>query len=86
MKFVVVDYDKNLGNEDQEIIGELRCTLTDIVGSANSTYTNGLVNPLKFNRKNGYLSVHGEEFEERMLCIWCFPTYKKIEQNPEELK
>lgn len=79
MKFVVIDYDKSLSLQEQEIIGELRCTLSEILGGSNNTLTSGLVNPLKYNRKNGYLSIHGEELEVRMLCFCCWPTYKKIE-------
>lgn len=84
MKFVVIDYDKNLSLQEQEIIGELRCTLSEILGASGSKLTAGLVNPLKYNRKNGYLSIQGEELEVRMLCFCCWPLYKKIEAPKQD--
>jgi hypothetical protein len=66
LKFLVLDID-NVNSkkiEEQDVIGEFTCTVAEIVGSKSSTLTKPLKNSVHPNRKNGYISIHAESFQE----------------------
>lgn len=72
---VVVDNRKPRGKfEDQEVIGEVRCTISGLL-SQNGVMTSAITNPKKSNRRNGYVTIRTEELHERMLCLCCWSRY-----------
>eukprot|EP01080_Neovahlkampfia_damariscottae_P009947 gene9947-2268_t len=65
LKFLVLDVDsKSTKFEDHDIIGELSCTLSEIIGSRGSLLTKPLEFKEKPNRKNGFISVRADEIRE----------------------
>ncbi|KAL9649914.1 hypothetical protein ABK040_011387 [Willaertia magna] len=63
LKFVVVDIDneKSKNVNDQDLIGEMQCTLAEIVGSKGGRIMKPLIHPHHLNR--GYISVRSEEVQ-----------------------
>jgi hypothetical protein len=65
LKFVVVDIDNEKSSriEDQDLIGEMVCTLGEIVGAKGQLIVKPLIYPQNNSRKNGYIQVRAEEVE-----------------------
>jgi len=65
LKFVVVDIDnensKNVA--DQDFIGEMQCTLGEIVGSRGGMLVKPLVDQKNLHQKRGYLQIRSEEVQ-----------------------
>eukprot|EP01117_Protostelium_nocturnum_P007478 TRINITY_DN2673_c0_g1_i3.p1 TRINITY_DN2673_c0_g1~~TRINITY_DN2673_c0_g1_i3.p1 ORF type:complete len:528 (-),score=182.53 TRINITY_DN2673_c0_g1_i3:41-1624(-) len=63
LRFTVIDVDKMSGNNVTkfDLIGKMKCSLGDIVGSAHSSYTHILENKKHPTRQNGSITVKAME-------------------------
>jgi hypothetical protein len=67
--------DKQVKEKKLKLLG---CTVADILGQKNNTLNLVITNPQRMNRKNGLVSITAFEMEEKMSCLWCCPTYKRL--------
>jgi hypothetical protein len=83
LKFLVLDID-NVNSkkiEEQDVIGEFSCTVAEIVGSKSSTLTKPLKNSQHPNRKNGYISIHAESFQESKDTVSFSLSAKSLDKK-----
>eukprot|EP01080_Neovahlkampfia_damariscottae_P006237 gene6237-10243_t len=84
LKFLILDIDNSSSNniEDQDTIGELYCTVAEIVGSKASTLTKPLKNSKHPNRKNGFISINAEsQHDSKHLISFNLSASKLTKKN-----
>ena len=83
VRFLILDIDNTKSNkiEEQDVIGELYCTIAEIVGSKASTLTKPLKNTKHPNRKNGFISIHAESHQDSKHNITFSLSASKLDKK-----
>ncbi|KAG2378434.1 hypothetical protein C9374_008073 [Naegleria lovaniensis] len=83
LKFVVVDIDNERSKklEDQELVGEMYCTLAEVVGSKGGRLMKPLIHPQLHNTRRGFIAIRAEEVQKSNQLVTFKISVKNLDSK-----